>query len=214
MGCNQTVIKAIRKGGGNYVLPVKENQKRLWGTVKEEIEKIIEKGMWDKLERTEVLQKGHGRMEKVVFRMLSDTGFVYEKLGLKSFYGTIARIGVMDKTVGMMKEGKEVKTKNRSIFITDVEDMTVGIMQKIRAAHWNIEMQHWLLDIQLKEDQQTARRDDAVTNGAILRRFCMALKKQDAELSAKPMKRFLMANEHDSNRIEKLLFKNVALEEA
>lgn len=214
MGCNQTVIKAIQKGGGNYVLPVKENQKRLWGTVKEEIEKIIEKGMWDKLERTEVLQKGHGRMEKVVFRMLSDTGFVYEKLGLKSFYGTIARIGVMDKTVEMMKEGKEVKTKNRSIFITDVEDMTVGIMQKIRAAHWNIEMQHWLLDIQLKEDQQTARRDDAVTNGAILRRFCMALKKQDAELSAKPMKRFLMANEHDSNRIEKLLFKNVALEEA
>jgi hypothetical protein len=75
-------------------------------------------------------------------------------------------------------------------------------------------MQHWLLDIQLREDQQTARRDDAVTNGSILRRFCMAIKKQDAELSEKPMKRFLMANEHGPNRIEKLLFKNVALEEA
>lgn len=214
IGCNQTVIRAIRKGGGNYVLPVKENQKRLWETIHEEIEKVIRKGMWDKLERTELLQKGHGRIEKVVFRMLSDTSFVYEKLGLKSFYGTIARIGVMDKTVEMMKEGKEVKTKNRSIFITDVEAITVEVMQKIRAAHWNIEMQHWLLDIQLKEDQQTARRDDAVTNGSILRRFCMTMKKQDAELSAKPMKRFLMANEHDPNRIEKLLFKNVALEEA
>ena len=107
-----------------------------------------------------------------------------KKLGLKSFYGTNARIGVMDKTV--------------------------EVMQKIRAAHWNIEMQHWLLDIQLKEDQQTARRDDAITNGSILRRFCMAIKKQDVELSEKPMKRFLMANEHDPNRIEKLLFKNVA----
>ena len=210
MGCNQTVIKAIRKEGGNYVLPVKENQKRLLGTVNEEIEKMIEKGMWDKLERTEVLQKGHGRIEKTVFRMLSDTSFVYERLGLKSFYGTIARIGVMDKTVEMMKEGEEVRTKNRSIFITDVENITVEAMQKIRAAHWNIEMQHWLLDIQLKEDQQTARRDDAITNGSILRRFCMAIKKQDAELSEKPMKRFLMANEHDPNRIEKLLFKNVA----
>lgn len=213
MGCNQTIIKAIRKGGGNYVLPVKENQKKLWETINEEIEKIIKKGMWDNLERTEVVQKGHGRIEKVVFRMLSDTSFVYEKLGLKSFYGTIARIGVMDKTVEIMKEGEEVKTKNRSIFITDVEDITAGIMQKIRAAHWNIEMQHWLLDIQLKEDQQTARKDDAVTNGSILRRFCMALKKQDAELSSKPMKRFLMANEHDPNRIEKLLFKNIAQEE-
>lgn len=213
MGCNQTIIKAIRKGGGNYVMPVKENQKKLWETVNEEIEKIIKKGMWDNLERTEVVQKGHGRIEKVVFRMLSDTSFVYEKLGLKSFYGTIARIGVMDKTVEIMKEGEEVKTKNRSIFITDVEDITAGIMLKIRAAHWNIEMQHWLLDIQLKEDQQTARKDDAVTNGSILRRFCMALKKQDAELSSKPMKRFLMANEHDPNRIEKLLFKNIAQEE-
>lgn len=214
MGCNQTVIKAIRKGGGNYVLPVKENQKKLLGTVNEEIEKITEKGVWDELERTEILQKGHGRLEKIVFRMLADTSFVYEKLGLKSFYGTIARIGVMDKTVEMMKEGKEVKTKRRSIFITDVENITVEVMQKIRAAHWNIEMQHWLLDIQLKEDQQTARRDDAITNGSILRRFCMAIKKQDAELSGKPMKRFLMANEHDPKRIEKLLFKNVALEEA
>lgn len=210
MGCNQTIIKAIRKGGGNYVLPVKENQKKLLGTVNEEIEKITEKGVWDELERTEILQKGHGRLEKIVFRMLADTSFVYERLGLKSFYGTIARIGVMDKTVEMMKEGEEVRTKKRSIFITDVEDITVGTMQKIRAAHWNIEMQHWLLDIQLKEDQQTARRDDAITNGSILRRFCMAIKKQDAELSEKPMKRFLMANEHDPNRIEKLLFKNVA----
>lgn len=214
MGCNQTVIKAIRDGGGNYVLPVKENQKKLFGTVKEEIEKMEEKGIWDKLERTEVLQKGHGRIEKIVFRLLSDTGFVYEKLGLKSFYGTIARIGIMDKTVEVMKEGEEVKTKNRSIFITDVENITVEAMQRIRAGHWNIEMQHWLLDIQLREDQQTARRDDAVTNGSILRRFCMAVKKQDAELSEKPMKRFLMANEHDPNRIEKLLFKNIALEEA
>lgn len=214
MGCNQTVIKAIRKGGGNYVLPVKENQKKLLETVNEEIEKIIEKGMWGELKRAEVLQKGHGRIEKIVFRMLTDTSFVYEKLGLKSFYGTIARIGVMDKTVEMMKEGEEVKTKSRSIFITDVENITVEVMQKIRAAHWNIEMQHWLLDIQLREDQQTARRDDAVTNGSILRRFCMAIKKQDRELSEKPMKRFLMANEHDPNRIEKLLFKNIAQEEA
>lgn len=42
----------------------------------------------------------------------------------------------------------------------------------------------------------------------------MTMKKQDAELSAKPMKKFLMVNEHDLNRIEKLLFKNIALEEA
>ena len=210
MGCNRTVIEAIHEGGGNYVLPVKENQKKLFAAVNEEIEKLKKEKRWDKLDCTEVLQKEHGRIDKAAFRMLSDTGFVYEKLGLGSFYGTIARIGIMDKMTEAVKDGKEVKTKSQGIFITDIEDITVEIMQKIRAAHWNIEMQHWILDIQLKEDRQRARKNDAVTNGSILRRFCMMLKKQDPELSAKPMKRFLMANEHDPKRIEKLLFKNMA----
>lgn len=123
MGCNQTVINAIREGGGNYVLPVKENQKKLWTAIHEEIENISKEGRWDELDCTEKLQKEHGRIEKVVFRMVSDTSFLYEKLGLKSFYGTIARIGIMDKTTETRKEGKEVKTESRSIFITDVEDI-------------------------------------------------------------------------------------------
>lgn len=214
MGCNQTVIGEICKRGGNYVLPVKENQKRLWNVIQEEIEKLEKEKTWKELDCIETMKKEHGRIEKVRFRMLSDTGFVYEKLGLESFYGTIARVGVMDKTTEMLKEGKETKAKNRSIFITDMENITVEIFQKIRAAHWNIEMQHWMLDIHLKEDRQTARKDNAVTNGSILRRFCMMLNKQDKELSGKPLKRFLMANEHDPNRIEKFLFKNVAQKEA
>lgn len=213
MGCNQTVIKAIQKGGGNYVLPVKENQKRLWETIRGEIEKRKEKGEWDSLECVETLGKGHGRIEKVVFRILSDTSFVYEQLGLDSFYGTIARIGVMDKKTEMKKDGEEVRTESQSLFITDIENITVEMLYKIRAAHWNIEMQHWLLDIQLKEDQQTARKDGAVTTAAILRRFCMMLKKRDEDLSAKPLKRFLMANEHDPKRIERLLFGKIAGEE-
>ena len=210
IGCNQTVIRAIHDGGGNYVLPVKENQKRLLETITAEIKRQQEEKSGDKLEMAESRNKEHGRIEKVEFRMLSDTSFIYEGLGMESFYGTIARVGIMDKTTEMMKDGEWVKSTSRSIMITDVEDITVETMYKIKAAHWNIEMQHWLLDIQLGEDAKTARRDDAVTNGSILRRFCMMMKKKDAELSEKPMKRFLMANEHDVKRIERLLFGNLA----
>lgn len=70
-----------------------------------------------------------------------------------------------------LKEAKEITAETRSIFITGVESMSVEMMHKIR---------------------------DAVTNGAILRRFCMMMKKQDGELSAKPMRRFLMVNDHDT----------------
>ena len=188
-------------------MPVKENQKRLLNTITEEMERQQSDGeKWQELERTEGIHKEHGRIEKVEMRMISDTSFLYEKLGTESFYGTIARIGVMDKTTQTQKEGEWVTTRKRSIMITDVEEMTVEMMYKIKAGHWNIEMQHGLLDIQLGEDRTTARRNDAVTNGSILRRFCMMMKKKDTELSEKPMKRFLMSNEHDIRRIEQLLF--------
>ncbi len=64
-------------------------------------------------------------------------------------------------------------TESRAVIITDVESMSVENMLKIKAAHWNIEMQHWHLDVQLREDAKTARRGNAVTNGAVLRRLCM-----------------------------------------
>ena len=101
----QPVIKAIQKGGGNYVLQVKDKQKILWATINEEIEKIKKK-TWDKLDCTETLWKEHGQIDRVVFRMLSDTGLVYEKHGVKSFYETIAWIGIMDKTTDIMKDGE------------------------------------------------------------------------------------------------------------
>lgn len=77
---------------------------------------------------------------------------------------------------------------------------------KIRQGYWNIEMQHWLLDVQLSEERKNARKDGAMASSAVLRRFCMMMKKHDAKYADKPMKRFLMANEHDINRIEGFLF--------
>ena len=45
IGCNQPVIQAILDGGGSYVIPVKENQKRLLRAIKEEVERLKQEGM-------------------------------------------------------------------------------------------------------------------------------------------------------------------------
>lgn len=63
-----------------------------------------------------------------------------------------------------------------------------------------------IVHVQLREDQKTARKEGAMTSSAVLRRFCMMMKKYDEKYSDKPMKRFIMANEHDISRIEKMLF--------
>lgn len=210
IGCNKKVIEAIKEKKGNYVVPVKDNQKNLRKAIAQKAAELEASGSFAKLDKAEVLKKEHGRIEKVVMTMIKNTAFIYEELGLDSFFGTIARIGVMDKKVTIYKNGEEETTVSRSYLITDLEGLSVENMLKIKAAHWNIEMQHWLLDIQLGEDQKTARKGNAVTNGGILRRFCLMLRKHDKELSGKPLKRFLMSNSHDIRRIEKLLFNKAA----
>ena len=79
-------------------------------------------------------------------------------------------------------------------------------MLKIKLSYWNVEVQHWLLDVQFNEDKMTAKKGNAVQNGAILKRFCLLMRKYDPAFESKPLKRFLMANEHDIKRIEDILF--------
>ena len=46
IGCNSTVIGAIEEGGGKYVLPVKENQKKLLRAINDEIGRLEKEGKY------------------------------------------------------------------------------------------------------------------------------------------------------------------------
>lgn len=211
IACNKTVIDAIHEGGGRYMFPVKENQKNLYKEIEKEVGKLTESGAFKELDNTEMNSKNHGRIERTRMTMMENTAFLYETLGQGSFYGSIAKVGVMDKKSIQRKDGKEETTATRSYLITDVEEMTAEVMLQLKQAYWNIEMQHWLLDMQLMEDRKTAKKGNAVTNGAILRRFCLMVRKHDEKLSSKPLNRFLMSNNHDIKRIECLLFEKMAI---
>ena len=163
--------------GGSYVIPVKENQKRLLQTIEEELERLKQEGRYEKLEGVEQINKSHGRIESIKGRLIQDTSFLYEKLGLDSFYGSIARIGVIEKET--IQTGTGEVRRSRQVVITNLEEVEIEDLVKIRQGHWNIEMQHWLLDVQLREDQKTARKEGAMTSSAVLRRFCMMMKKYD-----------------------------------
>ena len=210
IGCNSTVIGAIHEGGGKYVLPVKENQKKLLGAINREIRRLEEKGEFGNLDKAETRNKEHGRIEHVEATLISDTTFIYEEMGENSCFSTVSKVLVVDKESIREENGEEKRTETRRIMITDLEGLTVNELLKIQQSHWNVEMQHWLLDVQLDEDRKTARKGNAATNAAILRRLCLAVRAKDPELSGKPMKRFLMANEHDARRVERILFGHIA----
>ena len=205
IGCNKTVINAILEGSGSYVVPVKENQKRLLRAIEDEVERLKKEGKYGQLDGVEEINKNHGRIESIKARLIKNTSFLHKNLGLESFYGSIARIGIIEKETTRTGNGGG-ESSSRQVVITNLETLGIEDLVKIRQGHWNIEMQHWLLDVQLKEDQKTARKERAMTNSAVLRRFCLMMKKYDEKYADKPMKRFIMANEHDISRIEKLLF--------
>lgn len=204
-GCRR-VIEAIEKGGGSYVIPVKENQPGFLRTIKERVKELEESGEIKELDFAENVNKGHGRIEKYRLTMIKNTGFVYEKMGAESYLNTVSGIGIIDKRVTEKVRGKEEIKESRTYVITNLEGIDAETLLKIKRSHWNIEAQHWVLDVQLKEDGKTARKGNAVPTAATLRRFCLAVRKHDIEYSGKPAKRFFMANNHDIARIGKLLF--------
>lgn len=212
VGYSQAVIDAIHSRGGNYVLPVKESQKRLFEAVNEKIRELEKDGRWDKILWFGTSRIKNERRERSKFSALDKVGVTYEELGLGSFYGTAARICVMDLIVYDLHAAAEDGTKSRSIFITDREELPGGeTLYQILASFWNMEMQRWLLDIHLKGEWEKGwQTAGAVTDESVLRQFCMAVKEQDAELSKEPVEKFWAANEQDPGRIEKLLFGEIA----
>lgn len=206
IGCNQTVINAILEKKGHYMIPVKENQPRLRKCIMNKVEVMEKDGTLKKQEYAERTIKMHGRIETMKMYILKNTDFIYEELGLDSFFGSIARVGIIDKKTVRKENGEEKETYQRSVVITDLQKISVENMLNIKLSHWNVEAQHWILDVQMDEDKKTARRGNAVSNGAILRRFCLLMRKYTPEYESKPLKRFLMANANDIQRIENLLF--------
>ena len=78
----------------------------------------------------------------------------------------MAGIGIIDKTVTEKVSGKAEIKNSRTYVITKLEGIDAETLLKIKRSHWNIEAQHWVLDVQLKEDGKTARKGKAVPTAA------------------------------------------------
>jgi predicted transposase YbfD/YdcC len=210
IGCNKNIIEYITSHKGNFILPVKENQKKLYNSIEKEIKRLKEIKEYDNLDKAEKKIKDHGRIESYSSIMISDTKFLYDEYQNKSFYGEIARIGVIEKITSIKENGKWKESKNISYVITDLETISIENLQNIKLSHWGIEANHWLLDVQLNEDRLTSREDNATVNASILKRFCIRIKKQATDFKDKPLKRMLVSGCIYPEKISKILFIDIA----
>lgn len=97
------------------------------------------------------------------------------------------------------------KSIQRRYYLTSHEPEAKKLQQLIRQ-HWAIENQcHWTLDVTFNEDQSRARKDNAASNLAMLRKVTLSLLKQNTSIKDTMRgKRYRAAL--DEQTLEQLIF--------
>ena len=162
IGTQQAVIDMILKKKAHYLLPVKSDQESLSEIIKAEAARKRYDGSFEKLPYCSLVKKGHGRIEEYKCRTLIDTTFLADSLPRCSSFNTIGNVAVIEKTTRAKEDGgwKAADTETM-YYITDLTNCNPLTLLECKIDHWCIESSHWKLDVIMREDYQTARKENA-----------------------------------------------------
>ena len=180
MGTQKKIAQEIIEADADYVLALKGNHE----TVHQEVKSFLEATVAEtqsgpvnpskaavQLAMHETVEKDHGRIE---------TRRYYQSADLDWFADRAKWEGL--KSVGMVEAIREIgaqRTVERRYYLSS---LPLGVETFARAVrgHWGVENKlHWVLDVQMREDQSRARAGYAAENLATLRRLALNLLKRE-----------------------------------
>jgi predicted transposase YbfD/YdcC len=180
MGTQKKIAREIIEADADYVLALKGNHETVHAEVKSFLDATVaEKNAQPRnpssaaaqLAGHETVEKAHGRIE---------TRRYYQSTELDWFADRAQWEGL--RSVGMVEAIREVgghRTVERRYYLSS---LPVGVETFARAVrgHWGVENKlHWVLDVQMREDQSRARAGYAAENLATLRRLALNLLKRE-----------------------------------
>lgn len=200
LNTQEKTIKAIVEKGGNYVAPIKENQKTLYNDIKDYFnDKILYE---DAIKESyyEETEKSHNHMEKRTYIMTSKINW----LPNKEKWENIKSIGLV------MREYEKDNNKITDIryYITDLNSTEINEFKRAVRGEWGIENNlHWHLDYTFREDANLTANKNAQSNLNILRKLCLNILKLIKPLYNKSLKmiRFILGQDFE-NEISKVIF--------
>jgi len=161
MSCQKAITEKITEGKADYIIGLKGNQ----GTLHDDVELYFQTFAGE-LPKETTLEKGHGRIEKREYRLLTDISW----LSQKEEWANLNAVGIAKSTV---TEKGETRSDTR-FFITSLTDLP-EFSYSVRK-HWTIENQlHWCLDVIFREDDARARKDNSPLNMNVLRKTALTL---------------------------------------
>lgn len=178
--------KTIVERGGDYVLPIKDNQKDF----KEEIEDLFKDGFKRDFkgidaDEYETLDKEHGRIESRRFWMIDaeDLPAAKEWEGLKS-----VGLCIRERTL-------KGKTTKEEVFFAMSLEINAKLFSEVIRDHWHVENKlHWIVDVIFREDKQRYRDKTAAQNLSCVRKMAFNILKKDARKSSMKSKRLRAAS--------------------
>jgi predicted transposase YbfD/YdcC len=203
MGCQKEIAKQIVAGGGDFVLPVKDNQPNLLADIQACLEKALDNNFadqcWDRYETTDCR---HGRQEKRSYLILTNP------VGIRN-QEAWAKLQV----IGMWISERLVKDQwqEEVHYFIGSRMMSAKKYGEALRGHWGIENNlHWQLDITFREDDNRVQRRQGGENLSLVRRLALALLKRHPSKESMACKRLAAA--YDTDFLEEILQHSCNLE--
>lgn len=171
MGCQKNIAKEIKEADAEYVLALKCNHEVAHQEVMSYLDDAILRAAKE-LVRHETVERDRGRLEMRTCWQSADLGWFADREKWEGLH----RVGVVE---ARRQVGNGPVTVERRYYLSSLGLDAARFARAVRG-HWSVENQcHWLLDVQMGEDQSRVRLGHAAQNLGTLRRL-KARKKQAA----------------------------------
>ena len=176
MGCQKEIARQIVEGGGDYVLALKGNQSGLHQEVQEYFEHSPERGVPSgRGDRAEERDYEHGRVEWRCLESVEEPEWLAGKPEWRGLR-TLVRVERRREVAGKVSQ-------ETHYYISSLPGAGEGAAQRLLGAvrsHWGIENKlHWVLDVQMREDDCRVRTDHAPANLSTIRHVALNLLRQE-----------------------------------
>ena len=145
---------------------VKENQPNLYEDVRMYYEDVLShpRHHKDEVEKGITTDKGHGRIEKRTYYLISNVDWIENR----SSWSNLNGIGMVKSRV----DTNGIITEDTRYYITSLTN--AALFAKAARAHWGIENSlHWCLDVVFNEDHIRMRKDHTAENMAVVRHIVL-----------------------------------------
>jgi predicted transposase YbfD/YdcC len=163
MGCQKDIVAKIVDQGGDYVIPVKDNQPTLFAAVSEHFDERFDGDLApSEASFHETHNKGHGRFEtrRCWTLPVPDDFPVREE-----WKGLATLIHIQSER----RVGDDISVVDRW-HISSRAPLSAEVALDCIRTHWGIENQlHWTLDVAFDEDQSRVRAKNAAESLAVIR---------------------------------------------